>query len=192
MEAIQAGDTAFLLMCTALVVFMTPGLALFYGGMVRSKNVLGTLMESFVLIGTVPMVWAVVGYTPAFGPTWGDSSVPSNGSGSGAWAGAQPRLHGHRAAPCLHDVPGYVRRHHPDADNGRFCGAHEVHHVPGLQCPLVGAGVRPGGPLGVVQWRLDPGVGRALFCGRHRGAHQLGRGRPGRGVRGELPAWLRG
>ncbi|MHB1342879.1 MAG: ammonium transporter [Thermoleophilia bacterium] len=63
----QAGDTAFLLMCTALVMFMTPGLALFYGGMVRSKNVLGTLMQSFVLIGVVSMVWAVVGYTLAFG-----------------------------------------------------------------------------------------------------------------------------
>jgi len=71
MEAIQAGDTAFLLMCTALVMFMTPGLALFYGGMVRSKNVLGTLMQSFVLIGIVSMVWAVVGYTLAFGPDVG-------------------------------------------------------------------------------------------------------------------------
>lgn len=71
MGAIQTGDTAFLLVCAALVMFMTPGLALFYAGMVRSKNVLGTLMQSFVLIGVVSVVWAVVGYTLAFGPDVG-------------------------------------------------------------------------------------------------------------------------
>ncbi len=71
MEAINAGDTAFVLVSTALVMFMTPGLALFYGGMVRSKNVLGTLMQSFVLIGLVSVLWAVVGYTLAFGPDVG-------------------------------------------------------------------------------------------------------------------------
>ena len=60
-------DTCFLLLCSALVLFMTPGLAMFYAGMVRSKNVLGTLMHSFVLMGLVSVLWAFVGYSLAFG-----------------------------------------------------------------------------------------------------------------------------
>jgi len=63
----NAADTAFVLICSALVMFMTPGLALFYGGMVRSKNVLGTIMQSFILLGLVSVLWAVCGYTLAFG-----------------------------------------------------------------------------------------------------------------------------
>ena len=60
-------DTAFILICAALVMFMTPGLALFYGGMARNKNVLGTIMHSFVLIGVASIVWAVAGYSLSFG-----------------------------------------------------------------------------------------------------------------------------
>ena len=63
----NAADTAFVLVCAALVMFMTPGLALFYAGMVRAKNVLGTLMQSFILLGLAAIVWAVVGYSLAFG-----------------------------------------------------------------------------------------------------------------------------
>ncbi|MDR3641735.1 MAG: ammonium transporter [Humidesulfovibrio sp.] len=63
----NAADTAFVLICAALVMFMTPGLGLFYGGMVRSKNVLATIMQSFILLGLVSILWAVAGYTLAFG-----------------------------------------------------------------------------------------------------------------------------
>ncbi|OIO02206.1 MAG: ammonia channel protein [Desulfovibrionaceae bacterium CG1_02_65_16] len=63
----NAADTAFVLICSALVMFMTPGLGLFYGGMVRSKNVLATIMQSFILVGLVSVLWAVAGYTLAFG-----------------------------------------------------------------------------------------------------------------------------
>jgi len=63
----NAADTAFVLICSALVMFMTPGLGLFYGGMVRSKNVLATIMQSFILLGLVSILWAVAGYTLAFG-----------------------------------------------------------------------------------------------------------------------------
>ncbi len=69
--AISAGDTAWLLAATALVLLMTPGLALFYGGMVRSKSVLNMLMMSFVSIALVTLVWLVAGYTLAFGPDAG-------------------------------------------------------------------------------------------------------------------------
>jgi Amt family ammonium transporter len=64
----DAGDTAWLLAATALVLLMTPGLALFYGGMVRSKSVLNMFMMSFVSIALVTVVWLVAGYSLAFGP----------------------------------------------------------------------------------------------------------------------------
>ena len=65
---IDTGDTAFVLICAALVMLMTPGLALFYGGMVRTKNVLSTLMQSFFIVGLISVQWVLWGYTIAFGP----------------------------------------------------------------------------------------------------------------------------
>ena len=67
-------DTAWMLMSTALVLLMTPALAFFYGGLVRSKNVLNTMMMSFVSLGVVGVLWALVGYSLAF-------------SGTGTWLG---------------------------------------------------------------------------------------------------------
>ena len=67
----NSGDTAFMLVSAALVMLMTPGLALFYGGMVRSKNVLATIMESFILLGVISVLWAIYGYSLAFGPDVG-------------------------------------------------------------------------------------------------------------------------
>ena len=67
-SAQSAGDNAWMLVCSALVLMMTgPGLALFYGGLVRRKNVLSTMMQSFILMAVVTVVWAVVGYSLAFG-----------------------------------------------------------------------------------------------------------------------------
>ncbi|MFA7073963.1 MAG: ammonium transporter [Endomicrobiaceae bacterium] len=68
---VDTGDTAFMLICAALVMLMTPGLALFYGGMVRRKNILGTMMQSFVALGIITIVWIVYGYSLAFGPDVG-------------------------------------------------------------------------------------------------------------------------
>jgi Amt family ammonium transporter len=65
----NAANTAFVLVSAALVLFMTPGLALFYGGMVRGKNVLGTLMQNFILMALIGVQWALFGYSLAFGPT---------------------------------------------------------------------------------------------------------------------------
>ena len=64
----NTGDTAFVLVSAALVLLMTPGLALFYAGMVRSKNVLGTIMQSFILIGVISLEWILWGYSMSFGP----------------------------------------------------------------------------------------------------------------------------
>jgi Amt family ammonium transporter len=65
---INSGDTAWLLVATALVMIMLPGLALFYGGLVRSKNVLSTIMHSFFGLALVSVVWVLVGFSLAFGP----------------------------------------------------------------------------------------------------------------------------
>jgi len=70
---ISAGDTAWVLLSAALVMMMTPALGFFYGGMVRKKNVLAILTQSFIIIALVSIIWVLIGYTLAFGP--------DNGSG---------------------------------------------------------------------------------------------------------------
>src|SRR5215208_4947666 len=72
-------DTAWMLVATALVLLMTPALAFFYGGLVRSKNALNTMMMSFVSLGFVGVLWALIGYTLAF-------------STGGAWVGDLSRV----------------------------------------------------------------------------------------------------
>jgi len=65
---IDTGDTTWLLISASLVMLMTPGLALFYGGMVRRKNVLGTIMHSFIALAVITIQWILIGYTLSFGP----------------------------------------------------------------------------------------------------------------------------
>ncbi len=72
----DSGDTAWLLIATALVLFMTPGLALFYGGMVRARHVLGMLMQNVFAMGLIALVWVIVGFSLAFGR-----------AGDGGWLG---------------------------------------------------------------------------------------------------------
>src|ERR1035437_1226217 len=67
MSAINSGDTAWMLVSTALVMLMTPGLAFFYGGMVRRKNALSTIMMSFMTLGLVGVLWVLFGYSLGFG-----------------------------------------------------------------------------------------------------------------------------
>jgi len=73
--AIDTGNTAWLLMSTALVMLMLPGLALFYGGLVRAKNVLSTIMHSFFGLAIVTVVWVIVGFSLAFAPSVGDIGI---------------------------------------------------------------------------------------------------------------------
>ena len=88
---IDSGNTAWVLVSTALVLLMTPGLALFYGGMVRKKNVLSTMMHSFFMMGLISIQWVLVGYSFAFGA----------GSSLGGYLGGLGfvGLHGVGAAP---------------------------------------------------------------------------------------------
>ena len=72
---IDTGATAWVLVSTALVAFMTPGLAFFYGGMVRSKNILGMLMQNIFAMGLISVLWAAIGFSLAFG---GDNAYIGN------------------------------------------------------------------------------------------------------------------
>ena len=89
MPEINTGDTAWVLVSAALVLFMTPGLAFFYGGLVRKKNILSILMQCFMMISLVTVQWVVIGYSLAFGPD------VKGWIGNLAWAG----LAGVGAAP---------------------------------------------------------------------------------------------
>ena len=68
---LNSGNIAWMLTASALVLFMTPGLGFFYGGLTRNKNVLATIMQSFITTGVVAIIWVVVGYSLAFGPDQG-------------------------------------------------------------------------------------------------------------------------
>ncbi|MFN8127830.1 MAG: hypothetical protein U0R28_03435 [Candidatus Nanopelagicales bacterium] len=68
---INSGDTAWVMMSAALVLFMTPGLAIFYAGMVRVKSVLNMIMMSFAAMGVVSILWVMYGYSLTFGPDTG-------------------------------------------------------------------------------------------------------------------------
>ena len=70
MDKISAGDTAWVLASAALVMLMTPGLGFFYGGLVRRKNVLSTVMHSFFILCLISVQWVLWGYSLAFGPDW--------------------------------------------------------------------------------------------------------------------------
>jgi ammonium transporter, Amt family len=70
-KLINTGDTAWMLMATALVLLMTPGLAYFYGGMVNNKNVISTMLQSFVAMGVISIIWVVCGFSLAFGDSIG-------------------------------------------------------------------------------------------------------------------------
>src|SRR5687767_11069565 len=66
-EGINSGDVAWMLAASALVLLMTPGLAYFYGGMIDTKNIISTMLQSFVAMGVISVVWIIVGFSIAFG-----------------------------------------------------------------------------------------------------------------------------
>ena len=109
---LNTGNTAWVLMSSALVMLMTPGLGLFYGGLVRKKNVLSTLMHSYFILCLIAIVWALWGYSLAFG-------------GTGRFIGnldyiglARCRCRAgrdRRAGNGLHVLPDDVRHHHRGA-----------------------------------------------------------------------------
>jgi ammonium transporter len=93
-EKVDGGDTAWVLISSGLVLLMVPGLALFYGGMVRRKNVLGTMMQSMVALGLVGVQWLLFGYALAFGDS------------IGGWIGFKPEYLGLQGVSPSHTFPG--------------------------------------------------------------------------------------
>ena len=129
------GHNAWLLTSTALVLFMTlPGLALFYGGLVRRKNVLSVLAQCFLITGLVTILWVFVGYGMIFAEAASRQRRLINGIvGSPDLLDAEQRhfraerqlfLLGFGKRVC--DVPVDVRHHYPGADHRLHCRAHEV------------------------------------------------------------------
>src|SRR6187431_337133 len=70
-EGINSGDVAWMLAATALVLLMTPGLAYFYGGMIDTKNIISTMLQSFIAMGVISVLWIIVGFSLAFGTSIG-------------------------------------------------------------------------------------------------------------------------
>ncbi len=193
-NAQSAGDNAWMLVSAALVLMMTgPGLALFYGGLVRRKNVLGTMMQSFILMAVVTVLWAVVGYSLAFGgasPFVGDLQLrlPEQRGQR-----AQSRLRRHHSAADLHDLPVDVRHHHAGADLRRLRRAHEVQRHAAVHRAVEPVRLLPHGAHGVGQGRSAERVFRRQdsvlrFRRRHGGAHHLRRFGAGvRALSGQAP-----
>ena len=152
---LDSGNTAWMIAATALVLLMTPGLAFFYGGMVRGKNVLAMLMQNFICMGIVSVVWILFGFSLAFGHDVGGhgfigslTAVLGHAARHHRALGRWRAHHGH----CL--LPANLRRHYPGADNRRHRRPDEVRLLLHLRHAVVGAGLLRGRPLGVGR-RLD-------------------------------------
>ena len=189
----RTGDTAWMLASTALVLMMTiPGLALFYAGMVRKKNMLATMMQSFTICCLVTIVWMVAGYSIAFTngtPYFGDMSrFFLNGLGAN-WD--KPFMLGGSIASAdtdddprdrLHDVPDDVRDHHAGADRRRVRRPDEVQRVAGVHDAVVAVRLFADRALGVgatAGWApAIRAAWRGGFRRRHGGAHQRRNRRP--------------
>ncbi len=181
-------DTAWMISATALVLMMTiPGLALFYCGMVRKKNVLATMAQSLACVGLCSILWFAVGYSLSF-------------VGDGPWLGTFERvfLRGigmestsavradHPRSP-VHVLPDDVRDHHGRAGRGRGRRPHAVLRVPVVRRRLAAPGLCADRALGLGR-RLPRQGRRARFRRRHRGPSQRRRRRPGRRLRASASA----
>ena len=130
---LDTGNTAWMLTSTVLVLFMTiPGLALFYAGMVRSKNVLSVMMQCFAVTALITILWLLYGYSLAFDTTGmvrgrSQPALLLRWPGQGLHVHDQPR-DADRDDPGVgvRDLPAHLRDHHPGADRRRLRRAHAV------------------------------------------------------------------
>ncbi len=169
---IDSGDTAWMLTSTALVLMMTiPGLALFYGGMVRKKNVLATVVQSFAITCLVSVLWMVLGYSLAF--TSGSTVLGglSRVFMAGLTIDSVTDLAKTIPEIGLHVLPAHLRHHYAGADRRCLRRAHEVLRDDVVHGPVVDPRLCADRALGVGR-RLPRRLGRARFRRRHRGAHQ--------------------
>ena len=150
----DTGNNAWVLTSAALMLFMTPGLAFFYGGMVRSKNVLGMLMQNVFAMGLISVIWAVLGFSLAFG-------------GNALLGNLDYAVHERRrpttTAELALDDPGMTFFAFqmmfavitPGADHRRHRRPAEVQRLRAVHRAVVADRLRPGRPLGVGRRRLD-------------------------------------
>ena len=115
---IDTGTTAWMLTSTALVLLMVPGLAMFYGGLVRTKNVLGTMMHSFVAMAIIGVLWTICGYALAFGKSILGGFVGWN-SDYFFLKGIDDSIVERRTRICAGHVSGQIRHHHAGPDQRR-------------------------------------------------------------------------
>ena len=184
--AIDHGDTAWMLVSTGLVMLMVPGLALFYGGMVRRKNVLGTMMHSMVALAIIGIQWVLFGYCLAFGESQGGLASAGTASSSACRACCPTQVFPGTNIPiyvhCMYQ--GMFAIITPALISGAI--AERIRFGPYCLFILLWAHarLRPAGPLGLgaCDWpkpAIPAGwlgkMGGARLRGRHRGPH---RGRP--------------
>ena len=122
----------------ALVLMMTgPGLALFYGGLVRKKNVLATMMQSFAMMAVITVLWALVSYSLAFGPGNGFIGGLQNLFLHGVGGQPDPDYAADHSRANLHGVPVDVRHHHARTYRRSLRRTHEVQRHAGLHGAVV-------------------------------------------------------
>ena len=143
---IDTGDTAWVITATALVMLMTPALGFFYGGLVRRKNLVATIVQCLAIFSVISLVWALWGYTMTFGPRdlwgWGHRQ-PLEGRSHQRRRDPEPCLLGqHSRAPLLR-IPAQVRRDHPGPDHRCVRGAGATEVAADLHRPLDDVGLRP-------------------------------------------------
>ena len=197
-SAQSAGDNAWMLTSAALVLMMSgPGLALFYGGLVRRKNILGTMMQTFAMMAVITVLWAVVTYSLAFGD--GNAFIGNlhNAFLTGVGLTPDKDYAGHDPVADVHDLSTDVRHHHPGAHLGRLRRAHEVLSHAGVHGALGNLCVQPHGAYGLGEARLAkrlpwrqvslPGLRRGHRRPRHLRRQRLSHGVVSRQAAG-LPA----
>ena len=178
-SAQTAGDNAWMLTSSALVLMMTgPGLALFYGGLVRKKNVLATMMQSFILMAVITVIWAIFGYSLAFAK--GSSFIggfdylflKDVGAAPSGYAATIP----HQTFMIFQLMFAIIT---PALITGAFAERMKFSAHAALLLAVGGDRLLPAGSHGLGQWRTVERVsGRkdsgARFRGRHGGAHLVG------------------
>ncbi len=178
---LDTGNTGFMILCTSLVMLMTPGLAFFYGGLVGRKNVLAIMIQSFVSMGWTTVIWYVYGYSLCFSGDWhGIIGNFHNAFLRGINLNTPSPNHTHSRLR-LHRLPDDVRHHHAGTHLGRV---HQSRHLQGLHAVsdrMADLRLLPLRSHGVGR-RVPAAVGREGFRRRHRGAqHRRNRG-PGLGA----------
>ncbi len=180
-DSIDKADTAWMIVATAFVLFMTPGLSFFYGGMVSVKNVISTMLQSFIALGLISLLWYLVGVQPCLWRklAWIDREPNDLFRISECGVKSKSRLRTHLSVLTVCVVSIKICHHHARPYHGKLCRAGEVHFVPDIHVPVLIADLLPPGTLDLASGRIFAPVGSAGFCRRYGSAHVSGLCRAG-------------